>query len=264
MRLGLLLAATLLASLFAGCAATKDTPSSSPSTASGTHHGTTTAATTTPAVQRTAVLKAAPANGTAPLNVTFTIDALGKDNRTTWRLAFGDGQDANGTAAQLPANRTHAFAVGGNFTAKLLVTYAGGATANATLVVKVKAVVGADYPKVFTFGASKLGCVGDAHSIADAPLNCVNFQGGPTSPQVDGFWQALDARYAGKAFTSTLATANPMPDSDCYFVAADAETITGDCTNGGDLAAGTVPAGTAWMFIYPYAAPADGIVVTFA
>jgi PKD repeat protein len=250
-----LLLAAAVALVLAGCTATKD------STTSGT-----TAATSTsvaPPVEHKALLTAAPVNGTAPLNVTFSVDALGKDNRTTWRLSFGDGQDANGTAAQLPGNRTHGYAVGGNFTARLTVAYGGNVSANATVLVKVHAVAGADYPKVFTFGASKAGCIGDAYA-ADGVLNCINFQGGPDSPQVDGFWQALDARYTGKSFTSTITTASPAADSDCYFVAEDASTIVGDCTNGSDPAAGKVPAGAAWFFIYPYATPASEMVVTFA
>jgi hypothetical protein len=250
-----LLVAAALALVLAGCTATKSTTTTTAVAFTGTHAG------TAPPAEHRALLRAAPVNGTTPLNVTFSVDALGKDNRTTWRLAFGDGRDANGTASQLPANRTHAYIVGGNFTAHLFVTYGSGAGANATLRVTVRA-AGADYPKVFTFGASKAGCVGDAYAF-DGVLNCANFLAGPSSPQVDGFWQALDARYVGKSFTSTITSANPMADSDCYFVAADTTTIVGDCSNGSKPAAGTVPAGAAWFFIYPYATPASGMVVTF-
>jgi hypothetical protein len=260
------LAAFLLLALLslAGCTGNEASTTST----SGTHAthtaGTTTSATTpTPQPVRHASLGADIVNGTAPLNITFGVAATGTGTNATWRLAFGDGQDANGTAAQLPANRTHAYLIGGNFTARLTVFFGDDTAVNATLNLTVHAPAGADFPKVFTFGASRIGCVGDAYG-QDHVLNCINFQAGPGSAQVDGFWQALDERYTGQSFTSTIATSNPLPDSDCYFVAADATTITGDCTNGGSPAAGTVPAGTAWMFIYPYATPSSSIIVTFA
>ncbi len=271
----------LVALVLSGCASTKSESSSLSSTGSlastGAHGGTSGSGASSPkasssaspsassAAARVLTFTASPLTGMAPANVTFHLDSTDKDNATSWRLAFGDGQAANGTGAQLPADRLHAFVVAGNFTPVLTVVYGDGLNRTARLNLTVTAApTGPAPPLVFTFGASKAGCVGDVHSfVSQVPLNCVNFQGGPSSPQVDGFWQPLDDRYVGRSFTSTIATSNPLPDSDCYFVAPDAKTIVGDCTNGGNPAAGTVPAGTGWMFIYSYAAPSSSIVVTF-
>jgi hypothetical protein len=116
----------------------------------------------------------------------------------------------------------------------------------------------------FEFGES-LGCTGDAHSLdSRAPLNCVSYQGGPDATGIDGHWLALTPDYWGLLLTSTMAEPSGMNvDSDCYFLAEDASTETGTGSNGGNLCMGVVPDGTAWLFLYPWGAPATAMTVDF-
>ncbi|HUR62205.1 MAG TPA: PKD domain-containing protein [Candidatus Thermoplasmatota archaeon] len=137
----------LLALAFAGCTAKTDgTASASASgslsghaaatASSGTRSSATTATCAAPAGCGTAVvhkafLTASAKNGTAPVNVTFALDATGADAKAAWTLAFGDKNQTTGTA--LPANVTHKYAMGGNLTARLTVRFADNSTANATV-----------------------------------------------------------------------------------------------------------------------------------
>ncbi|HUR62206.1 MAG TPA: PKD domain-containing protein [Candidatus Thermoplasmatota archaeon] len=148
MRLGrLLVACTLVLSLaLAGCAAKAGSEgSASPSqsgslsaarTTSGAKAPPAPAATTAPGAH-TVSLKAAVLNGTAPLNVTFTVNATGTDPKTTWSLAFGDGNQTTG--ATFPANVTHRYARGGNLTATLTARFGDDSTANATVLLSLVA-----------------------------------------------------------------------------------------------------------------------------
>ncbi len=120
----------------------------------------------------------------------------------------------------------------------------GNATQNRTLPEQLE----------FTFGPS-LGCEG-----ATAQGACVSFQAGPGVPAVDGFWVALGEPYWGLSFTSTISTVTG--DSDCYFV-NDALEITGDASQGASPCAGTVPDGAAYLFLYPYVEPSQGMTMTF-
>ena len=63
---------------------------------------------------------------------------LAKDH-LNWTLAFGDGNRTAGSG--LPANVTHAYRLGGNLTAALVVTD-GHANATASLLLRIKDEVG--------------------------------------------------------------------------------------------------------------------------
>ncbi len=82
----------------------------------------------------TANLTADLTDGTAPLNVTFTLSGSDADgDNLTWTLSFGDGEATNGTT--LPANVTHSFTAAGNYTVTLAVSD-GTNTTEASVVVE--------------------------------------------------------------------------------------------------------------------------------
>lgn len=205
---------------------------------------------TTPGGLGNASLVADVTNGTAPLNVTFTINATA--GALAWRLALGDGNSTQGST--FPANHTYTYSVGGNFSANLTVAFAGG---NASAVVPITVAVGNAMapPDVTHFEyPESLGCAGDI--VGEE--NCLSWAS-PDASGIDGFWEALDARYWGYLLTSTVSA---NPDSDCVFTDASFA-ILGNGNNGGAACQGTVPEGTAWLFIYPYAIPAGGMTVDF-
>ncbi|MHB1260580.1 MAG: PKD domain-containing protein [Thermoplasmatota archaeon] len=128
----------LFAVTFAGCAEDPErypngvptTSTSRSGSASATRTGTSSASSsmtsTGPDVNAsneapTANLTAAPSNGTAPLNVTFSLSGSDADNDTlSWTLAFGDGNQTNGTT--LPSSVVHSYAAARNYTASLTVS----------------------------------------------------------------------------------------------------------------------------------------------
>jgi PKD repeat protein len=89
------------------------------------------------ALPKVALLKVDLPNGTAPLNVTFTVDAENRDGATAWELDFGDGTGtASGT--QLPSNATHSYALNGTFNATVSIHYDDGEVVNATTSIVVE------------------------------------------------------------------------------------------------------------------------------
>lgn len=199
-------------------------------------------------------------NGTAPVDINFTIDASGSP--MSWRLSFGDGAISNGT--DFPTVTNHTYAIGGNFSANLTVHYAAGnATAHLNITITVPTTpTGPPAPDVTHFEfADSLGCVGDLGAE-----NCITYQMGPDGNGIDGYWQALDERYWGLSFTSTIMQGGPvgpaLNDSDCVFTDA-AHAILGEANNSSNPCAGTVPSGTAFLFIYPYGTPALEMTVDF-
>jgi PKD repeat protein len=92
----------------------------------------------------TANLTASAVAGDAPLNVTFALTGADADgDALNWTLTYGDGNRTTGGG--LPANVTHGFRLGGNFTVTLLVTD-GHANATASVLVRVVALPGG--PKI--------------------------------------------------------------------------------------------------------------------
>lgn len=256
-----LVALLLLAAAMAGCATKKDDDPTGTATGtpSGSRSGTGTGSGNGTGAAHNATLTADVVNGTAPLQVNFTMAA--SPGATSWRLSFGDGAIANGTGAPSAAN--HTYAIGGNFSANLTVVYADGPTAGpnatATLAIHVAVPAGTPAPDVLHFEfADSLGCVGDAGAE-----NCITFVGGPDANGIDGYWQALDERYWGLSFTTTIDQVQPaVADSDCAITDAD-HAILEEPNNSSGPCAGTVPAGAAWIFLYPYALPALSQTLTF-
>ncbi|MEK6976646.1 MAG: PKD domain-containing protein [Candidatus Thermoplasmatota archaeon] len=270
-----LVALLLLVGALAGCATVKDDDpaggaSGSSTSASGSGSGSRSAtgtggsATATgtsgpAALAHNATLTADRINGTAPLLVNFTINATA--GASSWKLSFGDGEITNGTGQPTAAN--HTYSIGGAFTANLTVSYPTGSNATASLALTVNVPPGTPAPDVthFEFAAS-LGCAGDIVGTE----NCISFAGGPDASGLDGYWQALDERYWGLAFTSTVMQGGPvgpvLNDSDCVFTDA-AQAIIGEANNGGNPCTGSVPSGTAFIFIHPYATPALEMTIDF-
>lgn len=278
MRLVWVLACMLLvSSALAGCGSKTDSTDSGTDSGSGTGSGTgsksgTATGTATSKGTGTATgtktsgqlagyevkLTADSVTGTAPLNVTFSLSA-GKDAKS-WRLSFGDGSEAITGNAPLPATKSYTYNIGGNFSAILNVTFEDKKFGQDIVRIEVAVPDQGPPPEThFEFGPSA-GCAGDF--LQTAGQNCISFVAGPAQTPIDGHWQALDSRYWGKALTGTIDPAIPG-DSDCFFVAADEHTITGEANNGALTCEGTVPGNTAWIFIYPYGNPANGMTIDF-
>lgn len=263
-----LVALLLLAAAMAGCATKKGDDDGdgdgTSGTASGSKSGSKSGSGTGSPGNGTgsannATLTADVVNGTAPLAVNFTMTA--SPGASSWRLSFGDGAFANGTGVPSAAN--HTYTVGGNFSANLTVVYSDAPNAgpNVTVALNITVAVpaGNSPPDVLHFEfADSLGCAGDAG--AD---NCISFVGGPETSGIDGYWQALDERYWGLSFTTTVNQVQPaVADSDCAITDAD-HVILEEPNNGSSPCAGTVPQGAAWIFLYPYALPALAQTLTF-
>lgn len=108
----------------------------------------------------------------------------------------------------------------------------------------------------FSFGPGA-GCEG---SLTGAGM-CASFEGGPSASGIDGHWLALDDSYWGLQFSTTIES--QTGDSDCYFVAEDEQDILGNAHNGSGPCQGSVPSNTAYMFLYSYVEPHQGMTLTF-
>lgn len=126
----LLLAASLLAIALSGCAG-DDVPGADPEDLSGLEGDP-----ATPPINRAPVanLTADLTNGTAPLNVTFTLSGSDADgDNLTWSFDAGDGNTtANGTS--LPATVNVTYAAVGNHSATLTVSDGTNETVQTFLV----------------------------------------------------------------------------------------------------------------------------------
>lgn len=103
---------------------------------------------------------------------------------------------------------------------------------------------------------SGLGCPGEG-----TPAVCLAYQNGPGGEGPDGYWIPLGKAYEGMTLGGSIN--NVRGDSDCYFTDA-AGVVVGDAANGASECAGTVPGGSEWVFVYSYAEPHQGLVVTFS
>jgi hypothetical protein len=262
------LAIVFLAAGLAGCTGGDDdtTPST---TASATPTTTTTTTTTAPANITTALtFSASPTSGDAPLAVQFAA-SLSDTNETgpsqphngsfTWALLYGDGTDASGDEADFPADSSHEYGTANNYTATLTVTLESGAVLEASQNITVELGEEPTEPPqlVFEFGPS-LGCVTEAEACVGVALaqNAGEFVSG-----IDGHWIPLDERYWGLGFTSD--SDHPLGDTDCL-IFDDAVAQIGEGNNGGGPCQGQVPNNAAWLYFFPWAAPATASTVTFA
>ncbi|MEA3143945.1 MAG: hypothetical protein QOG31_1269 [Thermoplasmata archaeon] len=131
--------------VLSGCTVKNGDPTTShaasaPVTVSPTHAPNATANATKVQHAPTAAIAASAVNGTAPLNVTFALTGSdGDGDALNWTLTYGDGNQTVGGG--LPANATHGFHLGGNFTVTLFVTDGHG-NATATVLVRVVALPG--------------------------------------------------------------------------------------------------------------------------
>lgn len=184
---------------------------------------------------------------TAPgaLQVNFTVDGADLDgDALQWTLAFGDGASTNGTG--VPANTTHTYAAGGNYTATLRVS---DGLANATSSVNVTLAAGAPASQDFE-GEWSIGSVDIPFAATLAEAGCDPIEG------MDGVFLALfdiDAATRGLAFTATVtaaSTADSVLAWEVQFLDADCAIIAGgDYVDGHPPIMGTVPADAvhAWM-----------------
>jgi PKD repeat protein len=223
--LALLLVAAILLS---GCASKKGgddggsdttgtTTGSGTKTATGTKTGTTSGTGTGGPVGNgtgsapTATLSANLTEGSAPLNVTLSVNATDADgDALSWSLDFGDGSaPANGTSANgtVATTLVHAFAAG-NHTAVLNVT-SGGATATANVTITVLAGAGGvliDETLHVIFGC-ELCTDGEGEAIPCIGLGAGRNEG-------DCAWVVLPADAAGRTFTVTGTSPSPVPVDD--------------------------------------------------
>lgn len=261
MRWVLAAAALVAASALAGCAGTPSSTTDGTSTSTGTTTGGTGTVSTSapPPGTVSAELTASASSGQAPLNVTFQVRVSGGEV-FSWTLNFGDGSTPlSGTTAPA-ASHPHTYSVGGDFLARFNVTFKDKRTAGDTASVKVTVPdSGPAPPAHFEFGQAA-GCAGDI--LAEAGQKCVSYAEGPSGQTVDGHWVPLDSRYWNKAFTSAMVP-EQYTDTDCEFVASDAQTSLGEAHNSAGPCQGVVPLGAAWIFIYSYAAPHQTLTVDF-
>lgn len=202
----------------------------------------------------TADLTADRLNGTAPLQVNFTMDGAAGDANLTWTLAVNGTETANGTT--LPANATHTFTEVGNVSVLLTVT-AGNQTATASLVMSVEAAGGeaAVWEGIDEVLAVTAGCAQCSNSGAWTSAG-VNGAGAGT----DINWMPIPPEAIGRAFTVTSDTALANPDiqfaTSCASSYGNVETFYSDGPE-----SGVVPEGSACLFVWESAAPGAHIHV---
>lgn len=178
----------------------------------------------------------------------------------SWTLDFGaeNATAASGTEADRNEDGLilvpFTYDADGAYTAVFNVTFADGTSLEDTLKVSTYTPIPPPDQTEFEFGPS-LGCAGDYGTCVDRELGPVDALG------LDGFWVELDERYWGYTITGTVS--NVLGDSDGQFFNADLTELS-DISNGGGPVAGTVPSGTAWLFVYSYGEPATAMTISFA
>ena len=186
-------------------------------------------------------LTAVPMNGTAPLNVTFSVSGSDPDGDTlTWALTFGDGAQLNGTT--LPSNASHTYANAGNLTARLTVSDSRGLTATANVTLNIGAAsVGPTGPHQAVDLAWKVG--GGFAGFPQEYGGCADGQGAGNT--MDSFM--LDQSTVGRPFTATVTDAASGADIQDWTIifsepdcSADLKDFSAD---GAAPITGVVPAG---------------------
>ncbi len=178
----------------------------------------------------------------------------------TWTLSYGDDStvDVEGNEADMPHESSYTYEVGGTFNAMLDVTFEDGEVLSQQVEIVVTVPEDPVEPpqEYFEYGPTG-GCVGDFAVCVGLTL-AQNGQGVRT---IDGHFQALDERYWGATLNVVLDPAD-YHDSDCKLL-NDAFEVIGEANGGSENCVGTVPDGTAWIFLYPYAVPTLGMELTF-
>lgn len=189
-------------------------------------------------------------NGTAPLNVTFTLDATDAEgDNLTWILAVNGTEVANGTA--LPATVEHNFTEPGNLTVLLRVSD-GDATGDASLVVVVEAgIVDAERDPTRFSGAVATGStpIGESGTNPGA-MQCAGWLTGQNGQ--DCRWWTLAEDYDGHEFKLP----NSADDLEFYDACEATGTSLGVFTTDG-----TVPAGAGCVVLWYYGLAPTGATV---
>ena len=281
MRLSALLSSlTLVALLFAGCSGDADgdggdgTSSSSSSSRASSSTGASSSSSSSSTGSASSTSSGAPAENRPPTgslsvtvegsNATFGLTGTDPDGDIlVWDLSFGDGSSTNGTT--LPANATHAYAAGGNFTANFTVTDGTDPTSYDVLVAIVGSGAGATS---FVFiGDVEQDCatqceLGTPVGSPPVPLpgaaGCVSFN--TDMPGLDCIWTELTPDLVGKAFT--LVSTSEDPDVE-FFDACDPVMGSSLATfyNAGPEA-GTVPDGAGCAVLWEFNPAPSTITLT--
>jgi hypothetical protein len=189
--------------LLSGCATKSDTSSSSshPATATQTVTAAPVAAANHTNHAPTGAIHAKAGNGTAALNVTFSLTGRDADgDHLNWTLAFGD--HANRTGAALPANVTHAYAKPGLYNVTYTLTDGKNAT---TYHSKVNVTAGG---VAFTPIDSTQSWVTSAGGATEFAVGC-------RAKDVDCAYFDIPADAGGRAFTMEFSATVPAA---VYFI----------------------------------------------
>lgn len=234
-----LLAAFLLAALaLAGCSGGGGDDDGGGATLSTSASGTSSATNTTaPNRPPTATLSAS-VNGTA---AAFNLTGSDPDgDALDWTLAFGDGNSTTGTG--LPANATHDYGAGGNFTANL--TVSDGKASFSTQIGLVATAGGGALPGQVAQMAWDVGLTDEAASTGPPFLDCAD---GPSKTfNYDSF--TLDVATVGAPFKATITDASggaAITGWTLYFNLEDCSDYSGTFSaEGAAEITGTVPEGS--------------------
>lgn len=264
----LALSAALL-TLFAGCA--DKTSDIDPIDTDPVDGGNETAPPPTPPVNTAPVasLVASAMNGTAPLNVTLTLDGSDVDgDNLTWSLAIGNETQ---TGDALPAT-VDAVLEEGNHTITLTVSD-GNATHDAGLLISVVsgAVVGPE--PLFTVLEMIEGCelCIDSEVVLGEPLGaagCIGWHLGDN--ELDCGWVAIPDGYAGSPFsvfsytsgTIPLTGTDGHPDVEFWDTCSDSGTLIEQVFDqDGDTVTGIIPEGAGCIVAFEFHWPNVGHTV---
>ena len=225
----------------AGSATTSASSSATSTSATTTTTGSTTTAPNATNRAPTAQLSAVVANGS--LTVNFTLDGADLDqDPLAWTLAFGDGNQTNGTT--LPANVTHDYVVG-NYTATLTVSD-GKANGTASVNVTLASSESSGGQQMFN-GEWSIGSVDVPLFLRDAGCEALAAVDGVFMAQFD-----VDAATLGKPYTVTFAaatTAASLLFVEISFLDAACAEIEGQYVEGVTTLTGVVPAGATSAYL---------------
>ncbi|MGB1698289.1 MAG: hypothetical protein ACPHK8_07810 [Thermoplasmatota archaeon] len=270
--------ALLLALALAGCASddpsddTGSTGSSSSSSNTGSSSGN---PPTGDAPTRFVNVTANQSSGDVPIAIGFDVDLVQEnvianesfydsyDGNFSYIAFFQDGNETSGEDAGSYLFLEHTYQVGGIYNVLVTVTFEDGSTVDGNVTLSLTT---PEPPRQlpaeteFEFGES-LGCVGDFATCIGIELVTKAGLAPADATGIDGFWLPLTEEYWGLKLISTAG--NVLGDSDCSFY-DEAFGVTGEANAGGGPCEGTVPNGSAWIYIYSYAEPSTGQTLSFS
>lgn len=245
----LVVVAVAVALVLSGCATKKsdkdeDGDPTASATASGTGSGTNATVRTN---HGPSISMKANTTGSAPLNVTFLLNATDQDgDAMTWELDFGDGAMANGTFPQANANAsvapaatgqaanvTHLYTEAGLYNATLVVSD-GKTTTNLTLALNITG--GAPFEQFIASGTPDLAC--PQCSTAGANTGA-GYRAGIN--ELDSWFVEIPAGAVGQPFT--LVSESTDPDMVFRTSCASSGAAVGDSFVAAGPESGVVPEG---------------------